>query len=233
MKKRINLFTQNISNKRVVYWVQKIGRLYGTILGIVIVAILLSSGAYLYFSNKVTSETKTRDNLNQFLATNVDFDKKIKIFIYKYALLKQYLTEDAGSYQYYTFLTKLLESSGIDIKINKFEIDNAQLASFTLEVKTYEDALTFLKIIEGPEYLLYFEYLKLKEFTIIDASTEVIPEIVEPTIEPIEEVDSSEEISKVQEQIEILEKTVKEPEIETIGIEFSIVGKFKKINEST
>lgn len=136
----------------------------------VLVFLLVALGATAVINNYLTRElekqTKSKSPLLSYFQSNADFDKKIKYFIYKNNLLKEYMKEDADAFTHYTNVFLHIQAVTPDAKLVSFTVDNTEQTQFEINFPSYDSAQIFLDAVETPEFIKPFEYLKLGSFEV-------------------------------------------------------------------
>lgn len=135
-----------------------------------LVVLLFVVGVLFFFNNYLTQQLeeveKSKKPLVQYFQSNEDFDKKIKLFIYKNNLLKEYIKQDADAYTYYNNLLTHINGVSPEAQVKNFAVDNTKQTEFELIFPSYDTAQIFLNALETPDFIKPFEYLKLTGFAL-------------------------------------------------------------------
>lgn len=165
-RRRINLFSLTLRKLDFATVAKKIRFSMITVLLILLGILGLTAFVNNYLEQELASITKSKKPLLQYFENNSDFDKKIKYFIYKYSLLKDYLKQDADAYSYYLLLNKHIFSVSPNAVLTSFRIDNTGQTQFEIGFANFDEAELFLNALESPDFIKPFEYLKLSGFEV-------------------------------------------------------------------
>lgn len=164
MKRRINLLSINFT-KRELSEVFGSFRLKAFILMVVLIlGGIAEFGIHLYIQNQIKTFELSKNTLEQYIDTNQDFEDKLKFFFYKYGLLQTYLKEDANGYVFYTQVQELLSETAPTAVLEDFSYKNNGETNFTLHFVSYDEAASFIRMLETPIFLDVFQYVELQGF---------------------------------------------------------------------
>lgn len=173
MKRYIDLFKQQLTQNKSLHYLHKVKKI-GIILLFILGGITLLEGlGYLYLTRQLTEQAVAKKRYNTFIIQNQVFDSKINYFVFKYGLLKQYLSQDANVSYYYGLLNTFLSEINSGAAISSFTLNNEQFVQFSLSFDTYEKAVDFMALIESEKLPDYFESMTLKEFAINSQVTDI------------------------------------------------------------
>jgi hypothetical protein len=94
-QRRINLFSLTLKKFDFVTAAKKVQFSMIIVLLVLLLTLGLTAVINNYLNQELAAIDKSKKPLSQYFQSNADFDKKIKYFIYKYSLLKDYLKQDA------------------------------------------------------------------------------------------------------------------------------------------
>ncbi|CAN5206638.1 hypothetical protein BH09PAT2_BH09PAT2_09480 [soil metagenome] len=166
MKRYIDLFKQQGAQNKSLSLLHKVKKIGLIALFILVSIAILEGGAFWYLSTQARKQESVKKRFNAFIIQNQVFDSKINYFVFKYDLLKQYLSKDANVSYYYGLLDAFLSEIDSTAQISLFSLKNDQSVKFSLRFDTYEQAIEFMSRIETEKMSDYFETLTLKDFTI-------------------------------------------------------------------
>ena len=166
MKRYINLFTQQASQKKSVVIIRRMKKIGTIVVAILICVLGIEWAGYFYLNAQIASSNTRNESYKRVITQNQSLDKKIALFIYKYQQLQQFIKEDAEVTTYYELLLGLLGNLGGKASVDMFVIKNDQTTEFTLVFPTYEDVIEFLSIMERESFSTYFDILSLDNFVI-------------------------------------------------------------------
>lgn len=171
-RRRINLFTLSLAKFDFDTAAKKIQFSMIWILILLVVALGASVFINKYLTDEQDKLTKSKTPLNTYLQNNAEYDKKIKQFIYKNNLLKEYIKEDANAFVHYTELFLHIQNVSPEAKIQSFTVDKVGQTKFEINFPNYDSAQVFLNALETPEFIKPFEFLKLAEFDVSGSKTD-------------------------------------------------------------
>jgi hypothetical protein len=166
MKKRIDLFSQQISSRELVDYLRKTRTISLYIFIGLLGFIVLLSGVYLYFSSQLTDLSDKKRTYNRYIVLNTPFVQDLRRFAVKFSLLKSMLQEDAHSYSYYQHLITITSAAPVKGSIVSFKIDHTQNTEFILRFISYDDAIAFIEYSEKSAFLENFTMISLNAFQI-------------------------------------------------------------------
>ncbi|PJE61368.1 hypothetical protein COU87_04920 [Candidatus Roizmanbacteria bacterium CG10_big_fil_rev_8_21_14_0_10_39_12] len=171
MKKRINLFSQRIDNQTATKFIlYGIRATYGVLL-FGVVALVVVTMLYVYFSRSVTELEKTKSTYNRYILANTIFNKEIQRFLQKYTLLNGYLKNDVKGFQYYLNVLSIIQPLDVADNLESFTIDTSRKVTFSLAVPEYKRGLEIISFFEQESVLEKFDALSLESFNISPNST--------------------------------------------------------------
>lgn len=170
MKKRVNLFSQRTKlvlggkflsvGTRVVKW------FFFTNLAL----ILLGFGLLFYLNLNLKDLSGKQLIYQGFLTSNTKLSKDTQKFAHKFALLKQSLNSEADGYKYYQTLVESLSAYGFEANLSKFSVNISRETSFDLIFTSYDEAISFLNLLENKSMIDKFDKLSLNSFDIAQKS---------------------------------------------------------------
>lgn len=166
MKKRVNLFSQRIDNQTATKYILYGKRATYGVLLFGVVALVVVTLLYVYFSRTVAGLEKNKSTYNRYILANTVFNKEIQRFLQKYTLLNGYLKNDVKGFQYYLNVLSIIQPLDIADNMESFSIDTSRKVTFSLSVSEYERGLEVVSFFEQISVLEKFEALSLESFDI-------------------------------------------------------------------
>lgn len=186
MKRRLNLFAQRTSSKKVLSYYVIARRASLIFFGILVLIVSILGGSFFYFNNqlkKIESDTVT---YKRYILGNETFSRQIQEFVFKYKILRSYLKDDARSYEYYTVLLDLLNRTAASEILTSFSVDKTQNTEFTLQFSSYDDAILFVEELESPMIFEVFSTIKLDGLDLSPQATDDYQLSLSGTFIPLE-----------------------------------------------
>ncbi len=165
-QRRINLFSLTLKKFDFVTAAKKVQFSMIIVLLVLLLTLGLTAVINNYLDQELAAIDKSKKPPAQYFQSNADFDKKIKYFIYKYSLLKDYLKQDAQAYDYFLKLQSHILKVSPGAQIISFTVDNVGQTQFNVRFPNFDEATVFITALETPEFIEPFEYLKLSAFDV-------------------------------------------------------------------
>jgi len=166
MKNRINLFKQKPQLDFISANAHKF-KMYLNGAGIMLfVCFLLLIYQVLRLSSTQQALLKMKETYLKYLLEENDVEANIRYFISKQTQVNTFLKDDARFLPYYQILKKSLEETSNNVVLDTIDIDKSRKTRFIVKFKDTEEMLSFIRYIEGEEFLKNFISLSLQSFVI-------------------------------------------------------------------
>ncbi len=172
MKRRLNLFSQRSSSKKVVTYYVLARRIALWTFGVSLVVLLLVGGTFIYLRREKNAVDTSIKNYNRYILLNQSFSKEIQRFVFKYNTVQSYMDEDANSFQYYSILKEIFSKTSPEEQLMSFMVNNARETSISVNFSSYEGALQFIEELETPLFQDSFEQISIAGFNVVQQNQE-------------------------------------------------------------
>lgn len=166
MRAHINLFSKKKQQQPIPVLAISL-RSYGILYAcICIVLSLISSGLFIYQSQKQQEVENEVANLQTFIKQNDQIQGNIVFFINKKEQLNTFQKDDNNFETYYRLLIEILERSGTTAQLSSMNLTANKSTDFVINVDSFETSEVLLEYLESSQFVQYFSYLSMDNFAL-------------------------------------------------------------------
>jgi hypothetical protein len=166
MKTHINLFSKKKQQQPIpvlAITLRSYGILYACIC---IVLSLISSGLFIFQSQKQQRIENEVANLQTFIKQNDKIQGNIVFFINKKEQLNTFLKDDNNFEMYYRLLSEILERSGTTAQLSSMSLTSNKSTDFVINVNSFDSSQKLLEYLESSQFVRYFTFLSMDSFSL-------------------------------------------------------------------